>query len=184
MKIPDKFYSITEETFNNDLKWSHHSYLNQSVLNIAYHFSDEQQARIYNVNEQDITGKFNSINFLLHMYIYHSVNRFRSYPKNQDPTMDFILIGKDLIQHGALLDTKDWDRSTFLDNYNNLLIGSPYIYKSEKSFLNANFLDCLQNKDTEINYLDRTKDVNKFYLKTYLDKTLQEDLKNYKKVKI
>lgn len=184
MNIPSKFYEITEETFNEDLKFSIHSYLNKSVLNIDEHFSSIGQAKISNVNEVDITGKFNAINFLLHIYIYQSVNRFRAYPENQDPTIDFILISKDLIKNKTSLEILDWNRCNFIENYQKILGSSYPIYRKEKSFIKLDFLQCIDNDEYYLPYLNSVKHINKLYLKNYLELTISSNKIETQKFKI
>lgn len=184
MKIPDKFYFIREENFNEDLKWSCHSYLHKSVLNIEQHFGSEQQSKILQVNERDITGKFNAPNFLLHIYLYHSVNRFRSYPANQDATADFILILKDLIHHQALLDIPDWTGNTFLENYGQVHNSNPNIYKKEISFMKVDAIACLSNDDLFKDYLKSVSAINKFYLFNAVEKELKTNDIQIKKHKV
>ncbi len=177
MKIYTHPYSYTKEDFLENKKFSCHSWIDNSIIKINDISSIVEKNKSY-LNELDLVGKFNSLNYLLDCFIFHQNQHFSSYPKNNNPLYDFHIIAHELILNDAIVMSMDYQKKTFLENLNNYIQSiDEYKWKQNKQFItfetigfvvsdykkrNDYLVDLLKDKDNYLNlFLNYFLDENK-----------------------
>jgi hypothetical protein len=119
MKVYTQYNSYYDSEFDENRIWSCHSWIFNCIDNIAetFHIIDKNQSYIHN---KDLVGKYNSLNYLLDIFAFHQTSGFRRYPKNRNVELDFCIILYGLLTYGAQMDSIDYERKTFMDNFDNM----------------------------------------------------------------
>lgn len=176
-------YRIGKEKFLEDISFSIHKYIHYLPFNL-----DQARDVINNnqnsLNEKDLFGKYNSLNFLLESYLFYQNQRFDDYPKRQDPYIDFLLIFSYLKEYGALETIPDWKRKTFLDNILEIIDTKNW----HKSFLPKNienFINLTIKEQNEFIYGEiKQKLITNSLSNIYQFIFLNNDIKKEKKIKL
>ena len=119
MKIYTQYNSYGYEYFDENRKFSCHSWLFNCIDNIGETFNIIERNQDY-LHEKDLVGKYNSLNFLLEIFTFHQTSGFKKYPKDRNIELDFCLILYGLLIHGAQIDSMDYERKSFLDNFDDM----------------------------------------------------------------
>lgn len=146
MKLHELPYRVSEEKFLEDISFSIHKYIHYLPLNLS-HAKDSIFNNQSSLNEKDLFGKYNALNFLLESYLFYQNHRFDKYPKDQIPMIDFLLIYSYLKKYGALECIPDWKRKNFYEN----IIEVQDINSWHIKFIPDNVQSFLSMKDKEQN---------------------------------
>lgn len=120
MKIYKQYNSYEYAEFDENQKWSCHSWLFYCIDNIAESFTIIEKNQTY-LNEKDLVGKYNALNYLLDIFSFHQTSGLRKYPKDRNVELDFCIILHALLKNGGDISSLDYERNTFLDNFDKLL---------------------------------------------------------------
>lgn len=131
MKIYTQYNSYGYENFDENRKFSCHSWLFKCIENINDTFNIIEQNKQY-IHEKDLVGKYNSLNFLLEIFTFHQTSGFKKYPKDRNIELDFCIILYGLLTHGAQIDSIDYERKTFLDNFDNIFQSQEDLFWKQK----------------------------------------------------
>ncbi len=176
MKIYTHPYSYTKEDFLENKKFSCHSWIDTSISNINDIIPIVEKNRNY-LNELDLVGKFNSLNYLLDCFIFHQNQHFSTYPKGNNPLFDFHIIAHELIRNDAIVMSMDYQKKTFLENLNNYLESiEEYKWKQKKQFISLETIGFVVASDKKRNdyLIDLLKDKDE-YLNLFLNYSLDEN---------
>jgi hypothetical protein len=185
MKIYEAYNSYGTEDFEENKKFSCHSWLFMCIKNIQDTFHIIQRNSSY-INEKDLVGKYNAVNYLLDIYSYHQTSKFRNYPKERNYELDFSIILYGLLEHDADILSVDYERKTFLENLQAAFNSQKDLsWKQKNFFVSSNsFLICKSNsrKATIVKMLENEK--RPIYLGLNLELSLSNNRKEVKKFKL
>ncbi len=185
MKIYSTRYSYSKEDFAENVKFSCHSWLLSCIedINNTEMYVNKNK---YFINEKDLVGKYNALNFLLEIYTYHQTSKFLYYPKDRNYILDFSIILNSLIKNNADLYSIDYERKSFLENLNNVFSSQENLsWKKDYSFISENCFKLLSDKtsyQTLKSMLENEK--RPIYLGLCLDYSLGNENKQKLRVKL
>ncbi len=171
-------YQYKQEDFFENKKFSCHSWINKCIEDISNsHLIVEKNSNY--LNELDLVGKFNSLNYLLDVFSYHQNSKLMNYPKEQNPYLDFLLIFNELLMNGADIFSYDYKRNSFLDNLNEIVFhdknnkwrGKPFNFTEEMIL----FVYQTEVEKTEVILKQFGNIKNDLYLPTILNLQLKKN---------
>ncbi len=185
MKIYHNYGSYEKEDFMENMRFSCHGWIRKCVEDIGSTSVFVEKNKDY-LNEKDLVGKFNSLNYLLDFFMYHQSIRYRNYPSNRNPKIDFLIISYFLIINSADVNSIDYQRHSFLENL--ALAKKSEIdnqWKQKYSFLDEQILFvCLNENKKDILSSILVKESLDSYFKLKLEFSLKDNFKKDKLIKI
>ena len=146
MKIYSFCYSYGKEDFAENAKFSCHSWLLKCIDDINNVEIYVEKSNSY-LNEKDLVGKYNALNFLLEIYTYHQTSRFMYYPKDRNYILDFSIILNELVKNNADLNSVDYERKSFIDNLHAVFQSQEELsWKHKSRFISIECFDLLSYK--------------------------------------
>lgn len=186
MKIYNQYNSYADSEFDENRVWSCHSWLLACIDNIGETFNIIEKNKLY-IHEKDLVGKYNSLNYLLDIFAFHQTSGFRKYPKNRNVELDFCIIFYGLISYHAQLDSTDYERKTFLDNFDNMMQSQEDLsWKQKYKIFSKKTIDLIYNPSNKLQTLISMleNEQRPIYLGLCLDFSLEENNKINKKIKL
>ena len=184
MNISATAYSNDRESFYKNIKFSCHCYLVECVLDLEKS-TEKIKSNAFSLNEPDLYGKYNSINFLLDLFLFYQNHKFGTYPEGRQPTIDFHYLVHNLIEAGANIYSIDYNHDSVLNNVEKILSCSAqwqkkHIFITEKTphFIESSTEVRLQSMN------DMLKHGNIYYQHIYLQTKLENKEYSNKKHKI
>lgn len=180
MKIYEKPYSYDIEDFKKNNKFSCHSWLLKCISNLTQ-TNELIENNLYSLNDVDLVGKYNCLNYLLEIYQFHQNNKFKHYPSNQDPYKDFNWILFCLLSHNINIEKPDYHKKTFFDNLTLTIESDQYTkWKKDYKFVDNTSMELFNNSNSRkdiIQSILRTNLNSTVYLNLYLNLNLKENEK-------
>lgn len=117
MLIPQKYYSLSQERYEEDIKYSLHSYLYKSIKNNQIDTIETKiKDNVSSLNEPDLYGKYCSLNFLLDNFIFHYNNKGKYYYNKNFLFIDCLYVTQLLLDHHAHGLCNDYKKMSYYDN--------------------------------------------------------------------
>lgn len=154
MRVLETFNTYSEEDFLENKKFSCHGWINNCIkdINLALEIIEEHKS---NINEKDLVGKFNALNYAIDVFSFYQNTRFRNYPdtNNRDYQLDFAIIFYGLLKNDGDILSYDYRKETVRDNLNKVFKSENEIsWKMTHKFIHPLIFD-MSNSENPIEQL-------------------------------
>lgn len=185
MKVIETYNSYSKEDFLENKKFSCHNWVIKCIENINISL-DIIEKNKYQINDKDLVGKFNTLNFTIDVFSFYQNTRFRDYPINRDYELDFAIILYGLLKNDGNILSYDYRKETVRDNLNKFFKSENDIsWKNTHKFINPLIFDMCnsENPIEQLKLIMKDKDTKK-YLLVSLQINLENNHNQIKKLKI